>query len=113
MNFGKSSDWTIKFDEGFAEDLRSLGHDAQIRIKKYLDKLTAECSDPRERGEPYRSNLAGYWKYRVGNYRLICTVSDEGTVTLYAIAASHRSNSYSAKSIKELLKRASELEKNL
>lgn len=113
MNFGKSSDWAIKFDDGFADDLRGLGHEAQTRIKKYIDKLKAECSDPRERGEPYRSNLAGFWKYRVGSYRLICTVSDEGSVTLFAIAASHRSNSYSAKSIKELLKRASELEKDL
>ena len=106
MNFGKNSDWKIKFDEGFADDLRSLGTRAQLRIKKYLDKLQAECSDPRERGEPLRAKLSGYWKYRVGDYRLLCEIVDGQVVILCLLAAGHRSRSYSNKSVDELLKRA-------
>ncbi len=111
MNYGRSSGWQIKYDEGFADDLRKLGKPAQLRIKKYIDKLQAECSDPRERGEPLRGNLVGFWKYRAGDYRLLCQIIDGEVVILCLLAATHRSRSYSHKSIDELLKRALELQK--
>ena len=113
MNYGKSSDWTIKFDAGFADDLRRLGKPVQQRIRKYLEKLQRDCSNPRERGEPLKANLAGFWKYRVGDYRLLCQIIDNELVVLCMLAAVHRSRSYSDKSIEALMNRALELEKNL
>lgn len=69
----------------------------------------SECADPRERGEPLRANLAGLWKYRVGDYRLLCQISDGQIILLSLLMAAHRSQSYSERSIEELLKRANEL----
>ena len=50
MSCGKNLNWKIEFDAGFARDLKKLGRPAQQRIKKYLDKLQAECESPKERG---------------------------------------------------------------
>lgn len=113
MSYGKSLDWKIEFDQGFARDVKESGKPAQLRIKKYLDKLQTECSNPRERGEPLRANLSGFWKYRVGSYRLLCQIIDDRVVILYMLAARHRSRSYSEKSVDELIKRALELENGL
>lgn len=113
MSYGRNSVWQIRFDEGFAQDLKALGQPVQLRIKKYLDKLQADCSDPRERGEPLRANLAGFWKYRVGDYRLICELIDGQVVILCLLAATHRSRSYSNKNVDELIKRALELQSKI
>lgn len=105
MNCGKSLEWTIEFDDGFAEDMKGIGHNGRTRIKKYIDKLSKECADPRKRGEPYKGNLHGLWKYRIGNYRLVCQITELGALRLYAITVSHRSVSYSDRRINEILKR--------
>lgn len=113
LNCGASLDWIITFDEAVADDLKKLGHNAQLRIKKYLDKLHAECRHPKDRGEPYRNELHGFWKYRAGDYRIICTIDDNEITVLCVMMVSHRSKSYSDRNIQELFSRAEELEKQL
>jgi mRNA interferase RelE/StbE len=103
-------DWIITYDDAVADDLKKLGHTAQIRIKKYLDKLASECSHPKDRGEPYRNELHGFWKYRGGDYRIISVIEEEEITILAVMMVSHRSKSYSDKSIKDLVSRSEELE---
>lgn len=110
MNFGKNSEWTIEYDQGVVSDLKNIGQTDQKRIRKYISKLAEECADPRERGEPYRSYLAGFWKYRVGKFRIICQIIESNVILLCVLRVAHRSRSYSKKSIDELFKRAAELE---
>ena len=112
MNYGNSLAWKIVFDEKFADDLAALGKPAQIQIKKYLDKLCSDCSHPKQRGEPMRYNLAGLWRYRVGDYRLICQITEGEVVMLGMLMVAHRRESYSGQSIDDLLKRAIELQDN-
>ncbi|HTQ98772.1 MAG TPA: type II toxin-antitoxin system RelE/ParE family toxin, partial [Candidatus Acidoferrum sp.] len=89
-NSGRNSAWKILYDPRFASDLESLGRPVQLRIRKYLDKLARDCADPRDRGEPLRANLAGFWKYRVGDYRLLCQITDGNVVLLSLLAVTHR-----------------------
>ena len=56
MSYGKNLGWIIKFDEGFANDLKKLGRPVQLRIKKYLDKLQREFSSPKDRGISFCSS---------------------------------------------------------
>lgn len=60
-----------------------------------------------------RANLKGLWKYRVGSYRLLCQISQDGKLVLYMLAAVHRSRSYSDKSVHELMKRVMSLQNKL
>ena len=39
-------------------------------------------SDPRRLGEAYVGPLKGYWKYRVGDYRLVCEIRDKARAIL-------------------------------
>lgn len=105
--------WIITFDEAVADDLKRLGHNAQIRVKKYLDRLQAECDHPKDRGEPYRNELHGFWKYRVGDYRIICSITEEEIIIVCALMVAHRSKSYSDKNINQLFARAKELQDQL
>ncbi len=105
-----NSDWKITFDEGFKEDLIDLGHTAQVRIQKYIQRLQLECTHPEERGESYSGNLKGIWKYRVGSYRIAAQIVDKEVVLLHLLMASDRKDSYSDKYIQQLLKRAEDLQ---
>jgi mRNA interferase RelE/StbE len=69
-----------------AEVDRELGKlDAQQakRILKFLHGRVAKLDDPRSIGEAlHGSRLGEFWKYRVGDYRLICKIEDDRLVVL-------------------------------
>ena len=56
-------------------------------------ELGEELLLPRHFGEPLRGNLAGLWRYRVGDYRIICEIQEEQLVVL-ALAVGHRRDVY-------------------
>jgi mRNA interferase RelE/StbE len=54
------------------------------RIAKYLNDTQSSCSEPRQRGKGLAENLSGLWRYRVGDYRVICNIHDDRTPPLGA-----------------------------
>ena len=85
--------WTIEYDENAARELARLDRQAAKRIKKYLDERIAADEDPRRFGEELKSNLAGLWRYRVGDYRIIAEIQDEKIIVLI-VRIGHRSKIY-------------------
>jgi mRNA interferase RelE/StbE len=59
------------------------------RVKVYLDDV-CQLDDPRSRGKGLTGDLAGYWRYRIGDYRALVEVRDEHLV-IVAITLGHRS----------------------
>ncbi|WP_242005059.1 type II toxin-antitoxin system RelE family toxin [Brachyspira aalborgi] len=45
------------------------------------------------KGKSLAGNLSGFWRYRVGDYRIICDIVDS-EITIYILDISHRSKSY-------------------
>jgi mRNA interferase RelE/StbE len=80
-----------------AEVDRELGKlDAQQanRILKFLHERVARLDDPRSIGEAlHGSRLGEFWKYRVGDYRLICKIEDDRLVVL-VLRVGHRKGIY-------------------
>jgi mRNA interferase RelE/StbE len=80
-----------------AEVVRELGKlDAQQtkRILKFLHERVAKLDDPRSIGEAlHGSRLGEFWKYRVGDYRLICKIEDDRLVVL-VLRVGHRKEIY-------------------
>ena len=74
--------WSIEFDDAAAKELRKLDKQAQRDILKYLRERIATDEDPRRFGKPLSRNLAGLWRYRVRDYRLICNIEDDKLVVL-------------------------------
>ena len=85
--------WQVKFSETARRQLDKLGKQTQRDILKYLKKRIETVEDPQRYGDPLRRSLSGLWKYRVGDYRLICEVQQEKIVIL-VLAVAHRRKVY-------------------
>ncbi|MDO5750712.1 MAG: type II toxin-antitoxin system RelE/ParE family toxin [Rothia sp. (in: high G+C Gram-positive bacteria)] len=84
--------WTIKFTSSFAKELKRLDKPTRLRILKYFDDLQT-IEDPRVRGKGLTGNLSGYWRYRIGDYRVVVELIDNQLVIL-AIDLGHRREIY-------------------
>jgi len=85
--------WVYRFDERALKDLKKLGHQARCEILAYLDERVAGDSDPRRFGKGLRADLAGLWRYRIGDYRILCQIKDHELLVL-VVAVGHRRNVY-------------------
>ncbi|WP_299326484.1 type II toxin-antitoxin system RelE/ParE family toxin [uncultured Helicobacter sp.] len=64
----------------------------QKRIKNLTQELES-LENPRSKGEALVGNLGGLWRYRVGDYRIICEINDN-ELLIYAIHIAHRKEVY-------------------
>lgn len=85
--------WTVEFDDAAVKELRKFDRTAQRDILKYLRERIATDEDPRRFGRALTGNLAGLWRYRVRDYRMICNIEDDELVVLI-LRVSHRKNVY-------------------
>jgi mRNA interferase RelE/StbE len=85
--------WTVEWDERAVRDAQKLGHEARRRILAFLRERVATEDDPRRLGRPLLAERAGLWRYRVGDYRIVCRIEDDCAVVL-VLAVGHRSKIY-------------------
>lgn len=85
--------WTVEWDERAVRDAKKLGHEARRRIVTYMRERIATSEDPRRFGKPLLAEKAGLWRYRVGDYRIVCRIEDDRVVVLI-LAVGHRSKIY-------------------
>ncbi|SDY37372.1 mRNA interferase RelE/StbE [Allochromatium warmingii] len=75
--------WKIEFDPAAERELSKLDPPIARRILAFLYKRVAALDDPRCLGEALKgSKLGDFWKYRIGDYRLIVNIEDAGSVGL-------------------------------
>lgn len=85
--------WPVEWDDEAVKELKALDTRAQRAIIRYMrDKIATE-EDPRRFGDPLRKDLKGLWKYRIGSYRIICSIEDQKVVVL-VVRVGHRRNVY-------------------
>lgn len=71
----------IEFDPGALDDLKQLDRPVQQRLLGFLRTRVAALPNPRSIGEPLSgARLGSYWKYRIGDWRIICDIQDERIV---------------------------------
>ena len=90
--------WTIKYSEDAAETLVKLSKrdkPTAARIIDYMDEV-ATLDDPRSRGKALTGNLVGFWRYRVGDYRVICDIEGDKLI-VSVVDVDHRSRVYRCK----------------
>jgi mRNA interferase RelE/StbE len=85
--------WRVEFDPDAARDLHKLGHEARRLILSYLRKRIATPDDPRRFGRPLTGDLAGLWRYRVADYRIVARIEDNRLIVL-VITVGHRREVY-------------------
>lgn len=85
--------WRIEVTETAKKQLAKLDRQIQADIVRYLRERIAGDEDPRRYGAPLRRELADRWKYRVGDYRLICEIQDRKILVL-VLMVGHRGTVY-------------------
>jgi len=75
--------WRIEVSETVAKQLAKLDKPVARRVRSFLRDRLASLDDPRSIGEALKgSRLGEFWKYRVGDWRLICQIKDQEIVIL-------------------------------
>ena len=85
--------WTVSFNAHAERQLRRLDRAAQARIVDFLSERIESGDDPRQAGKALRAAMSGLWRYRVGDYRIVCRL-DDTAVTVMVIAVGHRREVY-------------------
>jgi mRNA interferase RelE/StbE len=71
----------IEFDPAAVDDLKKLDRPVQQRLLGFLRTRVAPLENPRAIGEALSgAKLGSYWKYRVGDWRIVCDIQDERIV---------------------------------
>ena len=86
--------WRIEFDRAAIKELDALDKPVAKRILTSLNDRVAPLEDPRSIGEaPRGAKLGSLWKYRVGDYRLICNIED-GALQILVVKIGNRREVY-------------------
>ena len=85
--------WRVEFDRAAARELRKLGNEAERRVLAYLRTRIAGGGDPRRLGQPLTGDRQGFWRYRVGDYRIVAAIEDDRLVVL-VVTVGHRREVY-------------------
>lgn len=84
--------WRIEIDKDVQKSMRKLDKQVARRITSKLREI-AQMDDPRSTGKALTGGMAGLWRYRVGDYRIVCDIED-GVMVVLVVDVSHRSEVY-------------------
>ena len=85
--------WNVEFLATAQRQLQEIDKSWQKKILDYLEDEISPLDDPRTRGKSLVGDKRGLWRYRVGNYRIICDIQDENLV-IATITIGHRRDVY-------------------
>lgn len=85
--------YNVELSDRFKREFRKLDKYTQKIIRAWIDKNLVGCDNPRAHGKGLTANRSGQWRYRIGDYRLICSIEDERLVIL-ALSVGHRNEIY-------------------
>ena len=83
---------TLDLSNKAQKQFKKLDSVTKRRLEKFFDEIET-LENPRSRGKALVGNLAGLWRYRVGDYRLICHINDDELVIL-CLEIAHRNKVY-------------------
>ncbi len=85
--------WTIEFEKAAEKELGKLDTGARKSILRYLRDRVLAADNPRQLGKALKGELGGLWRYRVGDYRIVCQIEDAKLIVL-VLRVAHRRETY-------------------
>lgn len=85
--------WRVVFSELALKSLKKMDRNTASLILGFVEKKLEGCTDPRALGKALTAEHKGKWRYRIGDYRLLCLLDDD-KVIVTVIAVGHRSDIY-------------------
>ena len=87
--------YSVQYSKQAIKELKKLDRFTRQMIYSWIDKNLSDCEDPRQHGKALAANRKGQWRYRIGDYRLICDIQDDKLVIL-ALTVGHRRDIYNS-----------------
>ncbi len=84
--------WIIKYDASVVKELKKLAKPIAKRIFEYIEQLSA-YENPRQNGKALQGSFKKYWRYRIGDYRIICNINDN-ILQILVVGIGHRKEIY-------------------
>lgn len=85
--------WEIDYSETATKFLTKLDKQNAKRIVDFMSTRVSTLKDPRTLAKPLKGNLSSLWRYRVGDYRIICDIQDE-QIMVSVLTIGHRKSIY-------------------
>lgn len=85
--------WTIEYADPAKQQLRKLDRQVARRVLDFMDERVAGLEDPRSTGKALTGPLGAFWRYRVGDCRVICDIQD-GALRVLVVQVGHRREIY-------------------
>ena len=85
--------WTVNLEPRALGELKKLDRGAQKRMVAFLAERLCGEGDPRLQGKPLTGDKVGLWRYRIGNYRIVCRI-DDARETILVLRIAHRKDVY-------------------
>jgi len=85
--------WAVEISATAERQMAKLDRAVQSRIVRFLRERVVPSDDPRALGKPLRGERAGLWRFRVGDFRLICEIQHP-RLTLLVLYVAHRKEVY-------------------
>ena len=85
--------YRVELTDRVIKQLKKLDKYTSALIIGWIEKNLDGCENPRIHGKGLTANRTGQWRYRIGNYRLICEIKDE-EVLILVLEVGHRREIY-------------------
>lgn len=85
--------WTVRLSETALKTLEKVNKPEQLRIRQFIKDTLANFDNPRAISKALQGNLKGLWRYRVGNYRLVCQIYNSELIIM-VLEIGHRKDIY-------------------
>jgi mRNA interferase RelE/StbE len=93
MKWSDALAWVVEIRETAERQIVRLGVVDRTRIMRFLRERIHGTNNPRSLGHPLKGEFAGLWRYRVGDYRILCQLHDE-VVTVVVLEIGNRREVY-------------------
>ena len=93
MEGTESMSYHVETTPRFDKEFKKLDKYTQQMIKSWIGKNLQNCENPRAHGNGLTANKSGQWRYRIGDYRLLCLIQDQELIIL-ALTVGHRRDLY-------------------
>lgn len=81
--------YNVELSDRFKREFKKLDKYTQKIIRSWIDKNLVGTENPRQYGKGLTANRSSQWRYRIGDYRLICQIEDSELIIL-ALSVGHR-----------------------
>jgi mRNA interferase RelE/StbE len=85
--------WTVSIDPRALREVEKLDRTLQRRVMAFLQQRIQLQDNPRSLGKPLKGEKQGLWRYRVGDYRIVCQLDDKAS-SILVLRVVHRKDAY-------------------